>query len=457
MRALVAGCLALSAASLLLPSQPSYDPWAWIVWGREIAFLEFDTVGGPSWKPGPVIFTLAFAPFDKLSDSIPPALWLVVARAGALLALAMAFRLAQRLAGPGRFTAIGAGVVATLALLLTPEWVRYMAHGNEVPLAVGLMLWAVERHLDGERRHALLLGFTACLLRPEIFAFLLPYAIWLFRAEPGARRLVGGLAVALPVLWLVPEWIGSGDPFDAGAQARVEPSWSLSLRDQPWLEALDRVHDMAGLPLELGALAALTFAVRRRERVTLMLGAVAVLWVALIVVMTENGFSGNARYFLPAVVIACVLAGVGAVRLATAVGRPAAVAGVAVLIAAASIPFLSDRTSGLDRQWTRVERVTRLHADLEDAVRAAGGPDRVAALGPPSVNRPFETHLAWEAMVSLDEVQESRGSAFVFKATGPDTGVRARRSGRSRHIRRVGGWDILGPPGERFAAVPSPR
>ena len=50
----IAGCLALAALSLLLPSEPSYDPWAWIVWGREIAFLELDTTGGPSWKPLPV-------------------------------------------------------------------------------------------------------------------------------------------------------------------------------------------------------------------------------------------------------------------------------------------------------------------------------------------------------------------------------------------------------------------
>jgi hypothetical protein len=29
-------CLALAGLSLLLPSEPSYDPFAWLVWGREI-------------------------------------------------------------------------------------------------------------------------------------------------------------------------------------------------------------------------------------------------------------------------------------------------------------------------------------------------------------------------------------------------------------------------------------
>ena len=68
------------------------------------------------------------------------------------------------------------------------------------------------------------------------------------------------LFAALPALWLLPEWIGSGDPLGGGAQARSEPSWSLSLRDHPWLAALERGHRVAGLPVELAARAAVVFA-----------------------------------------------------------------------------------------------------------------------------------------------------------------------------------------------------
>jgi hypothetical protein len=67
----------------------------------------------------------------------------VVARAGALLGLAMAFRLARRLAGPARAAGIGAGLIAAGALVLTPGWFTNVAHGNEAPLAVGLMLWVL--------------------------------------------------------------------------------------------------------------------------------------------------------------------------------------------------------------------------------------------------------------------------------------------------------------------------
>jgi hypothetical protein len=39
MAKLVAACLMLAGLSLLLPSEPSYDPLAWLVWGRELAYL----------------------------------------------------------------------------------------------------------------------------------------------------------------------------------------------------------------------------------------------------------------------------------------------------------------------------------------------------------------------------------------------------------------------------------
>src|SRR5215208_4128799 len=84
----IAICLALGAVSLLLPSEPSYDPWAWMVWGRELTLLQLDTKGGPSFKPLPVLVTAVVSPLSKVDDGIPPALWLMIARAGGLPAAA---------------------------------------------------------------------------------------------------------------------------------------------------------------------------------------------------------------------------------------------------------------------------------------------------------------------------------------------------------------------------------
>ncbi len=78
----IAACLALGAASLVLPSEPSYDPLAWLIWGRELAHLRLDTSGGPSWKPLPVVFTTLFAPFGELDRGSAAAIWMALARAG---------------------------------------------------------------------------------------------------------------------------------------------------------------------------------------------------------------------------------------------------------------------------------------------------------------------------------------------------------------------------------------
>src|SRR3954464_2068018 len=80
--ALGAGCLALALLSLLAPTTPTYDPWAWLIWGREILHLDLDTQFGPSWKPLPVLFTTPLA----IVPAAAPALWVAVARAGALAA-----------------------------------------------------------------------------------------------------------------------------------------------------------------------------------------------------------------------------------------------------------------------------------------------------------------------------------------------------------------------------------
>src|SRR3954467_13645033 len=119
-------CLALSALTLLWISTPTYDPWAWIMWGREIAHLDLNTTGGPSWKPLPMFFTI---PFSLFGDTVAPYLWLWIARAGALPAVAMAFRMARRIVGHNWY-GVFAGVAAALALFSSFRYVRDAMLGN---------------------------------------------------------------------------------------------------------------------------------------------------------------------------------------------------------------------------------------------------------------------------------------------------------------------------------------
>ena len=129
-------CFALAGLTLFLPSTPTYDPWAWIMWGREIAHLDLVTTGGPSWKPLPVVFTTFFS---FLGSDLAPYLWLWVARAGGMFALVMAFRLTRRLTGGGVAGAI-AGVTACAFLLTSYQFARDAALGNSEPLLAALAL-----------------------------------------------------------------------------------------------------------------------------------------------------------------------------------------------------------------------------------------------------------------------------------------------------------------------------
>src|SRR5213078_265963 len=64
------GCVALAAASLALPSAPTYDPWAWIVFGRELVLPGpgFSTIASTGWKPLAVLFT---APLSLAGSAAP--------------------------------------------------------------------------------------------------------------------------------------------------------------------------------------------------------------------------------------------------------------------------------------------------------------------------------------------------------------------------------------------------
>ena len=157
----------LAAATLLAPFAPFYDPWGWLVWGREVAALDLDTGAGPSWKPLPVLVAALLSP----AGDAAPALWLAIARAGWLAAVALAFRLAWRLAdGPRATRAVAAAIAALgVVLLFDPftSWVRQFAGGLSEPLLVALVLGAIDRGLARRPGQALVLGFAAALLRPR--------------------------------------------------------------------------------------------------------------------------------------------------------------------------------------------------------------------------------------------------------------------------------------------------
>jgi hypothetical protein len=394
---LLLACLGLAVLSLLTPSTPTYDPWAWIIWGREIAHLDLSTLQGPSWKPLPVFFT---TPFSLIGDGPAPELWLVVARTGGLFAFAMAYRLAARLAGPV------AGVISAGSLILADEFIRNFARGNSEGILVALVLLALERHLDGRRRDAFLLGAAAALLRPELWPIWGLYGLWLIARDWRSDRpyrtvgLVLGSGAAVLLLWFVPEYIGSGEALRAAARARQPNPDSAAFASFPVLEVFHRSASILSVPVYVGAVAAVVRWWRdRREPIVPVLAVMSSALMIAVALMTQGGFAGNLRYVaLPAAMV-CILAGAGWVWLWRAVReRWGASAGAlfAAAVVALFAPFVVMDLDELETGRAMVRSEADLYgANLKAAIAKAGGEEKLKRCGP-IYTGPFQTQaVAW--------------------------------------------------------------
>jgi hypothetical protein len=412
----ILGCLAVAAVTLLYPSTPTYDPWAWILWGREIVHVDLVTTGGPSWKPLPMLFTI---PFSLFGHDLAPYLWIWVSRAGGLFGCVMAWRVANRLVGGAqrhpsedrRAAVYGAlaGVAAAAALFASNKYVRDAALGNSEPLLAAVFLWGFERHLDGRRDQALYLGVAAALLRPEAWPFLGLYGLWLWFREPRLRLRLVAFAALIPALWFLPEWWGSGDPFRAGARANAPNPGSAAYAAHPAFELFKRFAESTVAPVEAGTLiaigvAAVAWVRRRAEGAVLALAVFGFAWFALVAVMTEAGFAGNQRYLMVTTASVSVLGGVGVVRLLQGVeslgarafgtARAGSITAAAALVAGLAIgsPTIVAKADNTNRVQGGLKHEAYLWHDLKSLIDANGGKDALLACGG-VFSGPFQTQM----------------------------------------------------------------
>jgi hypothetical protein len=455
------GSLLLGSLSLLYPSTPSYDPWGWLLWGREIIHLQLNTLGANTFKPLPVLLTAPFALFGKAQ----PDLWLAVARAGALFAVAMAFRLAARIAiwcgatpagrqGVSRLIAYGpavlAGGIAALGLLISPGYVSDAALGYSECLGAGLVLLAIDRHLDGKHRQAFIIGFFPALDRPEIWAFWGLYGLYLWRRDPEARKLIALLFALVPILWFGPELWGSGHLFRGVTRALHPRSNAPTFTKCPFCTemkaaselSLSRVKIVAGAMVVGAAITAwhalrgrksgLRTAVRaqahRPEGIVLVLAAMASLWFVEISAMTQLGFSGNQRYLIIGGALVIILGGIGyglvAWKLAELLGRRIrSTSGAAVALATVTVGFLF--LPGWVGQHFKAHMLADtlryqadLRQDLSAIVSRAGGASKLVACGKVETENFQVPMVAW--YLGIDSVDVSGELPLaVTNRTGP--------------------------------------
>jgi len=416
--AYIAAILAASAATLLAPWALAFDPQAWLVWGRDLPAHGLTTANGPSWKPLPVLVTVPLA----AAGDAAPALWMVLARAGALVALAGAWRLGRMLGG--RAGAIGAVGVT----LVGPWWAYNAALGNSEGWLAAAVLWAVIAHLERRERLALVLLTCAGLLRPEIWPFLAVYGAWAWRR--GAAPVALGCAAVLAVAWLGPDLVWDAGALNAGEAARTSPSPASAVRaEHPALQVLADAATGVGL---VACAFALVGALRAR-----LLAAVAVSYVAIVAVATLAGYAGNPRYLVPALALLAVLAGAGAARLGPRVA-------VAVLVAATFAGHVADLRAGARDVGQRADA----RRGLNEAIAASGGAGRLRACGP--VRTVFLTRalVALRAGVPLPSVTDRRAGPGTTLLPPPPSELQEQvavpsRGPQGQVLRgRAGGWSV---------------
>ncbi len=462
--ALAAGAIAFAALSLLLPSTPSYDPWAWLIWGREIVHVSLHTVGGPSWKPLPVLFTTVFAAFGRAA----PDLWLVLARAGALMAAAsaflVAFRLTRRVTRGSPAFALLAGAIATASLINSRGFISDNALGYSEGLAVALVLIAVERHLDGARRQAFVVGFFAALDRPEVWLVWVPYGAFLFWKDAGARKLVPALFALIPALWFLPELWGSGHLLRGVTRAQHPRANSPAFSNCPFCTEFGQhgwrtVWSRVKLPALAAAVAAGVGLVwgqgaprSERRAMVALLALVAAGFGSWIVIAleTQAGFSGNDRYLALGAALVSVGGGVawgwgaGSVRALARRFVNASIPGAAApLLAAAALvafpPWLGGSIVNVGRTRRALGYQAELRQDLGRAVARFGGRASILRCGGVMTEGFQVPMLAWALDVPIDRVQAPPGST---QQPGPAPNVifqtRATRS--SAMLPVLGAW-----------------
>jgi hypothetical protein len=427
----VAGCAALAALTLLAPSQPTYDPWAWLLWGREVASLNLSTVEGPAFKPLPVAVTALLS----AAGAAAPALWLVIVRTASFAAIGLGAAVAYELTGSRR--AAGAGAVAVLAL---DGWAWHTATGTSEPLLVAVGLAALLCGLRGRHAPALALAVACALLRTECWPFAAVYALWLWRTAPGLRPWLAAGAVAVPALWLVPEWLGSGDVLRSSDRARIPNPGQPATESRPALASLREAAQLPWWPLLLAGLPG------ARGRALRLAGAGAA-WIALVALMAEAGYSGEPRYALPGAALLAVGAAAGVARL-----RRGVLMGAVVVAALVTLPH---RVDGAADQLRHAADDARLYGALDDAVQRAGGRAALRECGPPVVGRLRGPALAYALGVQRRAIGfDARAGGTIFRSRIRTGAPVMPAAARGPVIARSTRWEVrCAPAGDRRAGA----
>jgi hypothetical protein len=398
---------------VLTGMRPSYDPYGWLVWGRQALDWKLNTDGAPSWKPLTFLVTLPYS----LLGGAAMWLWMVTSVTGTFAACVCAAEIAFRLTGPSpqRPSApVAAAAFAAGAVLAVDGYWNLTLEANSDPLIIALLLGAIDAQLGERPRLAFVLLVLAALGRPEVWVFVGLDGLWAWRARRSMGLLVAAGVALIPILWFsVPvltskSWLTPGD---------LALNSVNVIHGSKITGVLDRFKHLDECPIELAALVACALAILRRDKATLLIGVAAVLWVVVEIGFALHGWSAAPRYLIEPAAVVAVLAGaaVGRLLALSTVGPRIAdwigVLAVGVLVASLVSPAHTHerrvRREILDARAdaTKIERLAAVIARI-------GGGARILACGQPVSVVKYQSTLAYYVGLNVGSVGYRPGRAI---------------------------------------------
>ncbi|MGI8712923.1 MAG: hypothetical protein ACR2NR_07035 [Solirubrobacteraceae bacterium] len=409
--------VAVVAASVLfvvlIGMRPSYDPYGWLVWGRQVLHWNLNTDGAPSWKPLTFLFTLPYALFGHTAVS----LWMVTSVVGTLAGAVFAGRIAYRLCGPcpaRPYAPYVAAAFAGVGLLGMNTYAHLILIANSDQLNVALCLAAIDAHLSRRPRLAFAMVLLAALGRPEVWPFAALYGAWLWWRLP-SMRIVAVLGLALiPVFWFAIPALTSKSWLRAGDLALNQMT---VIHGNKLVGVIRRWGSLYELPMQLAAGLGVLVAIIRRDLVTLGLAATAALWVAIEIAFAYHGWSAVSRYLIEPAAVMIVIAGGLVGRLiadTSAWGSLARWLGPVLVIALAVTLVPAGRRRA--RVWRDGIAEARLDAKaidrLDDVIDRDGGGSKVRACGQPVSLIQYQSTLAWAVGLNVGNTGYNPGKSI---------------------------------------------
>jgi hypothetical protein len=308
-----------------------------------------------------------------------------------------------------------AGLLAVVGVALCGAFLGTAAAGAETPLLLALGLGAAEAWRRERYGLVIACALGCALLRVEAWPFVALVGLLLWQRAPQLRPALLAAATVVPLAWIVPELIGSGEPFRSADRARMPNPGQPALADVPVLAALDEALRLPLWPLWAGVAILSVEARRTRDWAPLLPAAAGVAWILIVAVMAQLGFSGEPRYSIAGAALVSISGAVGLAGGGYARDRRWLLGLAVALVAVAAVPRLVDLADVRERQayqWALAE-------ELEEGIRASGGRDAVLACGRPYVGPLRGPLMAYKLDVPKRGVEPDdppQAPGFVFRS-----------------------------------------